>query len=806
MKPSARPVKAGVYQFIVLPNTGIQICRGFPAPRELIPSLEDAWKLAQKKASEQRNHQVVQLVREHIACNRELEATEWAACDPNEFVFFRLVRAGAELQLDILIDTQNGAGAQTRNKIPILLENGMPLFRKRHHLADIYVEEHEAARNEIGSLIMDFGNSGSAFVFSRGGAGPLQARMVQPTNPFDPRYKDRPEGERNILKSNMIVLRVGPSAEEDPWIVLGQRSEELIQDHPLSSYLHAPKKYVRFWPKHLRAPEPTMKFRGVLGQRDGLHPMLAFVRHTLAQMMQHVLSSLTNPHGTSDEPEFYPQVSRLMLTYPLTWRKVDRDLYQGILQDVCRELFVQGEDVKAQFQVELVCSEPVAVAAYALWESFFHFGTANLPLAASSLGNVKGTPELRLLVVDIGGGSTDIACVDIGWTVRSEDDSVDVTFKMLESMRFNRAGDRLSHIVATAMGRFLEKKYGIAESLDFKVESRTPSFTHAYKRLCVSRLSELAEAAKAKIAAGGSFELSPDDEYDLVRRFEPVVGAVGLEEKARRGPRLVIDEDALEAWVRQDHQSLETNGEPGFMDIFLYLEELRHSLSLRNRDPHLVILSGRSTRLPFIQRLASRHLHLPPHRIRTLSSLLPDSLKLQGYDNMDKLAVVCGAQRFRFGDHIRFASLPDAPIFNRYIGTVRETPTGLKLNKILIRPGDSCPRTITVIAEPARDVRIGHAFREDGSAQVIANLSNNSASRRHEVELNVLDDYSLTMTQNTDLFLTEWVPGGSDVIVDNFNDTGRIDGEPDGFLARIVERNRERWMLDAHAIQGGGAR
>jgi len=39
---------------------------------------------------------------------------------------------------------------------------------------------------------MDFGNTGSSFVFSRSGAGPLQARVVQASNPFDPRYRERP--------------------------------------------------------------------------------------------------------------------------------------------------------------------------------------------------------------------------------------------------------------------------------------------------------------------------------------------------------------------------------------------------------------------------------------------------------------------------------------------------------------------------------------------------------------------------------------------------------------------------------------
>lgn len=791
----SRKTKTGVYQWIVLPNTGIQICRGFPITERGRTKPEALWKLAEVVGRRFGEMEIIRLISDHIACNQELDATPWIPCDENEFVFFRLTRAGADMQLDLVADTRNGAGAQAGNKIPVLMQSGLIPLRKRAHLADIYVEEHQRARNEIGSLIMDFGNSGSAFIFSRGGAGPIQARMVQPANPFDPRYRERSADERNILRSNMIVLRVGPNGADAPWIVLGKRSEELIQDHPLATYLYAPKKYVRFWPEHLRAPEPTMKFRGILGQRDGLHPMLEFVGHTLDQMLQQVLASLTNPHGTSDEPEFYPQISRVMLTYPLTWRAVDRELFQGMIEGVTDRLLVHEAEIQKQFQVELVCSEPVAVAAYVLWETFFHFGTANLDLAASSLGNTRGGPELRLLIVDIGGGSTDIACVEIGWKVRQEDESVDVTFKLLESMRFNRAGDRLSHVIATGIREFLREKYGIVESLDFKLEAQEPAFTRVYKRLAVSKISELAEAAKAHISGSDEpWVLAQEEEYDLVRRFEPLLKGIDFEAKTRMGPRMYLDAETLRTWVMADRQSLETNGEPGFMDIFLYLEELRYSLKQKGRDPHMVVMSGRTTRLPFLKRMCTRYTNLPPHRIRTLRELLPDELKLQGYANMDKLAVVCGAQRFRFGDHIRFVSLPDSPIFNRYIGTVRETPTGLRLNKILIRPGDTQPRTITVPIDPARDVRIGHAFREDGSAQVIANLSNNSPVQHFEIELDILDDYTVSMAPHDHVLLTEWVPGGNDFIVDNFNDTGGIDGEPEGFLTRIVLGNKDRWL------------
>ncbi len=109
-----------------------------------------------------------------------------------------------------------------------------------------------------------------------------------------------------------------------------------------------------------------------------------------------------------------------MLTYPLTWREDDKDLFSGLVRDEVLKVIDLPEPLRKTFQVEMICSEPVAVAAYVLWETIFQFRHANLALAASSLGNTTGSPELRLLVVDIGGGSTDIALIQIGWQLRRQ--------------------------------------------------------------------------------------------------------------------------------------------------------------------------------------------------------------------------------------------------------------------------------------------------------------------------------------------------------------------------------------------------
>ena len=54
--------------------------------------------------------------------------------------------------------------------------------------------------------------------------------------------------------------------------------------------------------------------------------------------------------------------------------------------------------------------------------------------------------------------------------------------------------------------------------------------------------------------------------------------------------------------------------------------------------------------------------------------------------------------------------------------------------------------------------------------------------------LELLDDHTVRMAGHEHVVFTEWVPGGTDIVVDNFNDTGRIDREPAGFLEGIVRK------------------
>jgi hypothetical protein len=794
-------------QFITCPLTGLQVCRRLPVRHLSQEGVSGRVWLAAKfrGAWAQLKDKLTSLVSDHIACDRDVEASGWIPCAPGEPAFFRLLRLGSELAVDLVIDTQNSGGRTPGNRIDCMLNAGIWPLRRRCHVASFVVVANSQPRNVPGTLIMDFGNTATTFIFSRAGSASLDARPVALHNPFDPFDGDetrRPRYERSMLRSTTLLLYVPESESADPWVVLGQRAEELISNHdPLITSLFAPKKYVRKWEEHLRAQEPTTHCRGLLGQWPGLFPKLRFVTFSVGNMIQMVLASLVNPNLASPSPEIYPLVTSILLTYPLTWRHAERELFRDMVRSEAEKLLVLPQRERERFRVELVCSEPVAVAAYALWETFLHFYHLGKPgqnllapsIVSSLFGNLEGSQELRLLIVDVGGGSTDVALVHATWDVPGDGTSgVDVHFRVLESLRFNRAGDRLSHLLATAILEFIRDKYEVRESLDFEAHCPNPGFTRAYKRQVISKITELAEQAKTVLSQGKTpWVLDAADEAELVRFFEPLGPKDG-----DPGRRLEVSTATFRQWVEADQASMRTRGEPGFMDIFFQLEDLRDSVAARRQLPHLVILSGRTTRLPLIREMTAHFLHLPLHRVRLVGELLPESVRGPDHADMDKLAVVHGAHRVRFGDPIRFHALEELHTFRRYVGQLVETPAGFRLNRVLAVPGETHPKSVRVSIGPHGTIVLGHSFRESGGRSEVTGVLTNTGPEPREVEIDLLNDHDVGLkksSRSNAVFLTERIPGGTDLIVDNFSDTGRIDLEPEGFLRDIVLRNRNEW-------------
>ena len=820
-----------VPQFIIVPRTGIQMCRRLPLRHmdQLPDAMKDKiWDAAQKvgvgpetdaepgraaaKPKGPAANILLPLVAGYACVDEGVESTGWLACDQTNPAFFRLLKVGSEWHVDLLIDTQSGGGSMVSNRIPCIVSYGATLLRREQELCNFYVEDYSKPKNVVGSLVIDYGNSGCAAIFCPDDAAPGSVRAMPLPTPFDPPQTTadaRTSGP--ILKSTMFVLWAPESELTPPWVVYGQQAEQLMAGaDPLITSLYAPKKYVRDWPEHLKALEPTTTFRGKIGQRDGLFPKQMFVQHGIDQLLEIILAGLTNPNRASLDPDLYPQVRKLLLTYPLTWREAEKKLFRKMFRDAADRVFQHDPEVGSQFGVELVCSEPVAVATYALWEHLFYYYSygkkgQNLrapSLASSSLGNSTGEPRLRMLIVDIGGGSTDIAVLDAHWEVVPEKDDLEhvaVTFHQAEWARFNRAGDRISHLIATAILEYMRTRYGIRESLDFEVPATNPGFTLEKKRAAVSTIMRYAEEAKAALVATGQpWRLGTDPENTLRDLFSPVITQ---QEDAPResGDGFELSLPVLQKWVELDRRSKTTGGEPGFMDIFVYLGELAAQCRRQRREIDLVILSGRTTRLPFLRRFAAEALGVPWHRIRTVGELLPDGLKAADHAEMDKLAVVYGGHLFKNGGPIRFSFGESTQVerFQRVIGIASETPSGMRIGRVFVSPGDPAPRTITVKVPANRTLRIGQAFREDSDVDLVGVLQNSSAEDR-EVDVDVIADFHVEMKRGRKaegVTYTEWVSGGTGDIRDNFNDTGRIDCEPEGIIRGIVLSNQDEWMM-----------
>jgi hypothetical protein len=182
--------------------------------------------------------------------------------------------------------------------------------------------------------------------------------------------------------------------------------------------------------------------------------------------------------------------------------------------------------------------------------------------------------------------------------------------------------------------------------------------------------------------------------------------------------------------------------------------------------------------------------------VRLVSELLPEAVRGPDHADMDKLAVVHGAHRVRFGDPIRFHALEGDNTFRRYVGVLMETPAGFRLNRVLAVPGESRPKTVTLGIAPHAAVVLGHSFREAGGRSEVTAVLTNSSPDAREVELDLLNDHDVVLkktARSEGVFLTERIPGGTDLIVDNFSDTGLIDREPEGLLRDVVVRNRADW-------------
>ena len=212
------------------------------------------------------------------------------------------------------------------------------------------------------------------------------------------------------------------------------------------------------------------------------------------------------------------------------------------------------------------------------------------------------------------------------------------------------------------------------------------------KRGIVSKIMELVETAKRNLAQNTFWQLEIQDEEILKTLFSHVIPNGTIQPE-----RLEYSNEVLKKWIERTMR-------PTRHAVSLASwtsSSIRPAQSLDEAMSPLFCDFERTFDAFAVYQANDRDVvDLPLHRIRTLAELLPDSLKGPEHANADKLAVVHGADRCRFGNPILFSTLPEEPVFKRYLGTVVATQGGMQLDAVLVHRGQKRPASVTVSVPP----------------------------------------------------------------------------------------------------------
>ncbi len=499
--------------FNVYPQTGFQIRKDIPID-DILRQLttgdidEDFWSNVWEYAVRQQN-EVTESLRDNVAVHPEEDA--YWICVPDDYhgMFFRLRKDNSgKYWLDMAINThlypvdRRSIGVCN---VPLLSEKNLKDPKALIKIAEFQVLPNKGVQNSdemagsciLGDLVIDFGNTGVTAGFIH----EAQLELLPIDNPWDPcdymNMRDN-DSQRQIFHSNQLLFRLESGIEpamqnmDDSltkgvegnhflnklWWISGERACEMAKNVPVNvTYLFSPKKYIRKW-KSDETQQPTITLRGMNQIYYESFKSADIVKETLRSLLKMIIASFVNPHFNNSDPVRRPLINRIILTYPLTWRSQDKQFFKDMFQEIAKETI--PIHLSDNFAVEMsYYNEPYCVMGYLVSEIIHQFGGINgsFEMVRSIMGNFnKPDDDSRILIFDIGGGSTDIALVDVALP-SDRNDVRNCCLDLKATMRFNRAGDRISHIISTAIWEHIRKSRNIPFALSSasKVLSTTNS-------------------------------------------------------------------------------------------------------------------------------------------------------------------------------------------------------------------------------------------------------------------------------------------------------------------------------------------
>lgn len=862
--------------FFVYPQTGFQIKSNIDIDdslRKLFPISEDFWGYLWEYAARNQN-EITEALRDHTAVSADDEAL-WL-CVPGKKGMYYRIRKGTDERytLDMGINTNlydiDGRREVGSCDVPMPNQDLKKDIKDldRREIANFTVLPPGEDSCTIGDLIIDFGNTGTVSAFLPAGNN-SSLHIIPIFNPWDP--KDG-KGEVNgrslidkwIFHSNQLLFRFDSGCEpanflvnqlEDfsdddyqfankLWWLSGERANEIAKNISYeTTYIFSPKKFVREWDDNESYANPKMFLCGIQRRDEngrvqgvfdkGIEPA-PIIKEVLRSQIGLIISSYVRPEAREGNSIVVPKFNRVLLSYPLTWRKKDKDFFKRMVEEIFSESFYQLK-VDNDFNVEMLYyNEPFCVVAYLVSVIIEKFGGSdgNWELIRSIMGNFdKNTSETRLLIVDIGGGSTDIALVDVSLDEKSQ--KRDCRLNLKSTMRFNRAGDRISHIISTIIWEHIKKSRDLNFNLCLGDNDIDDSYRRIVRKLQLD-IMQLSETVKKTLALGIDWYWTFPNENEILtnpnRNEDPLFPIISRKNVIIRNIQTLLDsvsplsteggeqrkdEAFLSSFMISNEIierciELDRGGRDrvGFYDILNSLKNLLYSLKKESDSmPDRIILSGRTSRLPCIKSLLNKVFrgYVPSYRIVSLEDFLPAELRGDHYEFIEKLAVMLGIHEFRRGK--LSAMNVDSGKFHQFVGPVVEfEDEGCILSKTngsnwklcsgsdYIKPGAMIKGSyLELLVRPGTTVELGQSYSERGYAEVLGKLSVKEMTdeeRRkktedgefYRVKIKFDEDNSVDIN---DEFVTysENIPGGIEP-ADNFCYDGKLD--LDGSIRRNI--------------------
>ncbi len=169
----------------------------------------------------------------------------------------------------------------------------------------------------------------------------------------------------------------------------------------------------------------------------GKYPRAMILEGTIYEMLEQAERMMNQEMDSASQ---YHAVTDLTMTYPAAWSSEEIEAYRVVVQRSI-DLYVSQRCLNIPIKLHMECNEATAVLVNYIYSEAHHFGNGETWLKLMGKPDFEGSAEhsLRVAVIDIGGGTSDLAIANISWDSLHRATKIETCY----TYGTNEAGDAL---------------------------------------------------------------------------------------------------------------------------------------------------------------------------------------------------------------------------------------------------------------------------------------------------------------------------------------------------------------------------